>query len=627
MQSHFTALTLFCLCLFSATTHAQLRRNWRPSIVGQHDLQTDEDHSLTIQLSDLEVLDFDNQYPNGFTLRLYGGKNYSFSENTVTPDANFNGKLTVPVTVNDGNDDSRRYNLTIQVKAINDPPEITGQGSLATDEDKPVKIEFSQITVKDPDNNYPRDFSLKVSSGTNYTVSGTTVTPAKNFNGTLSIPLKVSDGSAESNSFQFQVKVNPVNDPPVITGQAALSIPENKPFQILLSHLKVSDPDDTYPSGFSLAVSSGNNYSVSGNTITPAKDFTGPLAIKVTVNDGHSNSNAFNLKADVYPVNNSPEITGQAPLTIKEDESVTLRFEDLKVKDPDNPYPNGFTMSITNGANYTINKNTILPAANYNGNLSVKVTVSDGENTSDPFNLKITVTPVNDPPEIKNLETEPLNFEMGRGPVACTETFDAVDVDDPDLLFAEIRFDSVNYKWENDRLIYDNSVAPIRGAFDSSEGTLVLLGRAPVSDYVKAIREVQYNCENADDGSVHAAGTKSIYITLSDGKDSSAVSERVISIGKVNIPLEIPACFTPNGDYANDTWQVKPVNNDEPLDRAIIKVYNAQGGLVYQAVGLDKEWDGKLNGEFLPTATYYYTIDLNLSYTKAVYKGLVTIIR
>jgi len=48
---------------------------------------------------------------------------------------------------------------------------------------------------------------------------------------------------------------------------------------------------------------------------------------------------------------------------------------------------------------------------------------------------------------------------------------------------------------------------------------------------------------------------------------------------------------------------------------------------VYEATGLDTEWDGRHRGDVLPTDTYYYTIDLNLPYTNATYKGMVTILR
>ena len=56
---------------------------------------------------------------------------------------------------------------------------------------------------------------------------------------------------------------------PVITGQRALSAPQDWPLTIGLSDLTVSDPDNSYPKGFALWVQGGSNYGRSGNTITP----------------------------------------------------------------------------------------------------------------------------------------------------------------------------------------------------------------------------------------------------------------------------------------------------------------------------------------------------------------------
>ena len=49
----------------------------------------------------------------------------------ITPAADFNGTLTVPVMVNDGTADSNVFTLSVSVTAVNDPPEITGQTALA----------------------------------------------------------------------------------------------------------------------------------------------------------------------------------------------------------------------------------------------------------------------------------------------------------------------------------------------------------------------------------------------------------------------------------------------------------------------------------------------------------------
>jgi gliding motility-associated-like protein len=77
----------------------------------------------------------------------------------------------------------------------------------------------------------------------------------------------------------------------------------------------------------------------------------------------------------------------------------------------------------------------------------------------------------------------------------------------------------------------------------------------------------------------------------------------------------------------NGTWAVRPVTNSDQFNKTIIRVYNKRGLMVYESVGFDKAWDGTFRGEVLPTDTYYYTIDLQLSFINKVYKGAVTILR
>jgi hypothetical protein len=147
----------------------------------------------------------------------------------------------------------------------------------------------------------------------------------------LSVPVSVSDGSASSVSFDAKVQVAFVNTSPVITGQTAVQISEEQAFTITLGHLTVNDPDNTYPTDFTLHVADGTNYTVSGNIITPSPNFSGTLTVPVTVNDGLSDSAPFNFLIDVLSENDAPVITGQTSLSTNEDEAITINLTDLMV--------------------------------------------------------------------------------------------------------------------------------------------------------------------------------------------------------------------------------------------------------------------------------------------------------
>ena len=113
-----------------------------------------------------------------------------------------------------------------------------------------------------------------------------------------------NDGGAVSNlsnSVARTINITAANDAPVITGQNAISTAYNTSRAIALADLLVTDLDNTYPTGFTLSVQNGINYTRVGNTITPAVNFFGTLSVPAQVNDGAANSNTFNLAVTVNP--------------------------------------------------------------------------------------------------------------------------------------------------------------------------------------------------------------------------------------------------------------------------------------------------------------------------------------
>jgi gliding motility-associated-like protein len=174
-------------------------------------------------------------------------------------------------------------------------------------------------------------------------------------------------------------------------------------------------------------------------------------------------------------------------------------------------------------------------------------------------------------------------------------------------------------------LLYDNTkTTAIQGAFDPDRGVLILIGKAKAAYYTDAIRNIRYDYKETDDAPLLDTA-KHIYIYVSDGQTQSQTRQRTLTMVS-NIKLDIPIAFTPNGDTANDTWKIRSTNTSDDYKDALVRVYNIRGTLVYEAIGLDKEWDGKYKDVILPADTYYYTINLNLDYTRATYQGIVTIL-
>jgi gliding motility-associated-like protein len=85
----------------------------------------------------------------------------------------------------------------------------------------------------------------------------------------------------------------------------------------------------------------------------------------------------------------------------------------------------------------------------------------------------------------------------------------------------------------------------------------------------------------------------------------------------------IPNTFTPNNDDYNDTWVL---GNLELYPNASVKVFNKWGNELFTSENAYTPWDGKQNGNPLPSEVYYYIIELN-NPENNTYTGTLTIIR
>ena len=606
--------------------------NTAPVISGQDVLSVPEDNSIALVLGNLKVIDPDDVYPTGFTLTIRppaSNAKYTVNANRIIPAENFSGELSVPVTVNDGRDESAVFNVIINVTAVNDAPVITAQKTLSTYINTPITLEVSDFTISDPDDT---QFTLKVNQGVLYTVSGNTVTPSLTIPGEINVGIQVSDGEANSAVRNIVIKViNAPNVAPTITAQKPdpLITVQNVAIEIKLDNLLITDPDDKDQTGFKIKIANGANYTVTGRSVKPANNFIGTLQVPVRVNDGTDDSSPFSVEINVIAPSAKPQIIGQSPLTMVEDGSLPIKLEDLIVTDNDDTYPNGFTMQIFNGAGYTIQGSTIVPTKDLNGFLSVNVTVTDDDNkVSDVYGLTILISAVNDAPVISQIETDDISYEPGTEPISLTATFTIEDVDNENLSFAEVGIKPSTYAKGYDHLIFTNT-ANIRGFFDQDNGKLSLIGYAPLQEYQDAIRSIQYEYDlNLDETGIPVIlpRDKQVFFSVNDGQLASETKNRNILM-ETDVSVEIPNAFTPNGDPDNDTWQVIAKSNPQQCENAEVRVYNRHGQLLFHSIGIEKQWDGSYNGHPLPTDTYFYTVDLNLTYAKKTYTGVVTLIR
>ena len=127
------------------------------------------------------------------------------------------------------------------------------------------------------------------------------------------------------------------------------------------------------------------------------------------------------------------------------------------------------------------------------------------------------------------------------------------------------------------------------------------------------------NLSTSEDLTNIAEGNYSLTVTDENG----CIINDSISIITDSWHIEIYKAFTPNGDGKNDVWNIKHIS---AFPNCTVTIFNEWGIKVFESTGYTTSWDGKnKNGKILPSATYYYIIDLKDD--SKVYTGSVALIK
>ncbi|WP_181304045.1 gliding motility-associated C-terminal domain-containing protein [Rufibacter sp. XAAS-G3-1] len=111
--------------------------------------------------------------------------------------------------------------------------------------------------------------------------------------------------------------------------------------------------------------------------------------------------------------------------------------------------------------------------------------------------------------------------------------------------------------------------------------------------------------------------TYTVTVTTQDG--CSSTDQVTITVLH---PIQVPNGFTPNGDGINDYWELP---NLKKYPYSNVQIFNRWGNKVFESTGYETPWEGRMNGQPLPAATYYYIIRLDEKETPLT--GNVTIIK
>ncbi|MCB0032735.1 MAG: tandem-95 repeat protein, partial [Anaerolineales bacterium] len=363
---------------------------------------TNEDQAVVINvlLNDSDI-ENDPLQIDSISQPLSGTTAISGTEEVLyTPAADFNGVITFTYTLTDGTDISTPALVTVTVNAVNDAP-IAIADTAVTDEDTPIILD---LLANDSDVDSPSLIIDSVTQPTNGVVShdGQTAiyTPTANFNGNDSFSYLITDGAGGSSTSVVTITVNPINDAPNALDDETLTA-EDTPITI---DVLANDSDVDGDILTITAVGSTTNGSLLNNgnsvTFTPALNFYGTVVFTYTVSDGLNLYSTAQVTVTISSGNDNPiGVADQA--TMAEDTTAVIN---VLANDSD---IDGDILSITSitapahGVAVISDSMVIYtPTANYYGADSFVYTVSDGNGGGDSAVVDITITPVNDTPQL-----------------------------------------------------------------------------------------------------------------------------------------------------------------------------------------------------------------------------------
>jgi Ca2+-binding RTX toxin-like protein len=331
---------------------------------------------------------------------------------TFTPEANFNGEITLIYDITDGIAALTEQTLSFNVLAINDAPTGSPTAVLPdATEDEAFVINVSDLLTgfSDVDEDNLSVVNLVANNGTLENAGNDVFifTPDANFNGTVTLTYDVSDGVTSVTNQTRSLNIVAVNDAPTGSPTAVLSTNEDTPFTINASELLAgfSDVDADTLSIVNLVASNGTLIENEDGSygFTPDADFNGEVVLTYEVSDGTETLTEQTLSFNVTAVNDIP--TGSPTGILADgtkDNAYTINASDLLAGFSD---IDGNTLAVANltASNGTVIDNsdgtyTFTPSANFNGLVNLNYDVSDGTEAITGQTISFNLLAVNDAP-------------------------------------------------------------------------------------------------------------------------------------------------------------------------------------------------------------------------------------
>lgn len=335
------------------------------------------------------------------------------------PDANYNGSDTFTVTVADGKGGSTTATVNVTVNSVNDPP-VFADGDSVTLTVPENGVHMISIPATDVDGDtlvygFATTSSRFASVSINGAAQTTTYQLFPGYYGPDQCAVRASDGKGGSDTITINVTVVLGEHAPVAS-DGSLTTDEDTAASGTLSATDVNSGDTltyaaTQPAHGRVTV----NAATGDYTYTPSTDFNGTDSFTFTASDGQQTSNAATVIVTVNAVNDAPVAANQAVAT-DEDNAVTITPTGSDVDNDALTYT--IASQPTNGSARDNGDGTFTyqPSLDFHGDDSFTITASDGDLSSAPATISVTVTPVNDAPVATDVDNDPLTYRPATGP-------------------------------------------------------------------------------------------------------------------------------------------------------------------------------------------------------------------
>jgi gliding motility-associated-like protein len=216
-------------------------------------------------------------------------------------------------------------------------------------------------------------------------------------------------------------------------------------------------------------------------------------------------------------------------------------------------------------------------------NRTVDFIINDGDLDSDPFQMQVLVTPINDKPTITGSTTD-LNYSVSDLKLIIDNTIITDDVDDINLESALITILS-GYIEGEDFLDFNDAFGITKAGFNTTTGELSLTGTASISDYQSALRTVTFQNTNSNP----IASTRKVSFLVNDGELNSSAFERNINMQFENDPPVIattaPTTATEDVLYTYTATVADPDDTNNGTDITWV-LSNEPAGMVVSTTGV-----------------------------------------